>query len=152
MDIVLNPINGRYKQTVLNSTPVDHGYDTMLWTRAILVELLHKHFGICVSEATVGLHLHQLNLSCQTPRYRAVEQDPVQVERFLKVTFPQIQRLAQKMGADIGFEDEAGVKIMTRSGRTEGRWDSHRRWWSATTEAVLTCYRSSRRTGTYVTR
>jgi hypothetical protein len=33
--------------------------------------------------------------------------------------FPRIQRLAAKLGADIGFEDEAGVGVMTRSGR---RW------------------------------
>jgi len=52
---------------VLNSTPIDHGYDTLLWTRSILAELLNKHFGIGVSEATVGLHLHQLDLSCQNP-------------------------------------------------------------------------------------
>ena len=108
------------KQTVLNSTPVDHGYDTVLWTRSILAELLKKHFGIWVSESTVGLHLHQLDLSCQTPCYHALEQDRAKVVTFLEVKFPKIQRLAEKMGADIAFEDEAGVGIMTRSGRTWG--------------------------------
>lgn len=108
------------QQTVLNSTPVDHGYDTVLWTRAILAELLNKHFGIGVSEATVGLHLHQLKLSCQVPGYRALEQEPAKVTEFLEVKFPKIQRLAEKIGADIAFEGEAGVKIMTRSGRPWG--------------------------------
>ena len=108
------------KQTVLNSTPVEQGYDTVLWTRAILAELLHKHFGICVSESTVGLHLHQVDLSCQTPCYRAAEQDRAKVEQFLEVKFPKIQRLAEKLGADIACEDEAGVGIRTRSGRPWG--------------------------------
>lgn len=108
------------EQTVLNSTPVKHGYDTVLWTRAILAELLNKYFGICVSESTVGLHLHALDLSCQTPGYRAAEQDQAKVATFLEVKFPKIQRLAAKLGADIGFEDEAGVRIQTRSGRTWG--------------------------------
>ena len=99
--LVITPIMDWWlKQTVLNSTPVDHGYDTVLWTRSILAELLKKHFGICVSEATVGLHLRQLKLSCQTPCYRAVEQDQVKVAAFLNVKFPKIQRLAAKMGAD----------------------------------------------------
>lgn len=44
------------KHTVLNSTPVDHGYDTVLWTRAILVELLNQPLGIEVLETTVGVH------------------------------------------------------------------------------------------------
>jgi transposase len=42
------------------------------------------------------------------------------VERFLNDQFPRLQRLAAKLGADIGFEDEAGVGIMTRAGRTWG--------------------------------
>ena len=108
------------RQIVLNSTPVDHGYDTVLWTRTILADLLKKHFGIAVSDSTVGLHLQRLKLSCQQPCYRALEQDPVKVADFLDVKFPKIQRLAEKMGADIAFEDEAGVGIMTRSGRTWG--------------------------------
>ena len=106
---VITPIMDWWlEQTVLNSTPVDHGYDTVLWTRAILAELLNKSFGICVSESTVGLHLHALDLSCQTPGYRAAAQDRAKVATFLAVTFPKIQRLAAKMGADIAFEDEAG--------------------------------------------
>ena len=118
---VITPLmDGWLKPTVLHSTSVDQGYDTLLWTRAILVELLHQHFGIGVSEATVGLHLHPRDVRCQTPRYRAVKQELVPVERFLQVTCPPIQRLAQKLGADIGFEDAAGVKSMTRSGRPWG--------------------------------
>ena len=108
------------EQTGLNSTPAKPGYDTVLWTRAILAALLKKHFGICVSESTVGLHLHQLDLSCQTPGYRAAEQEQAKVVAFLEVKFPKIQRLAERMAAEIGFEDEAGVGIRTRSGRTWG--------------------------------
>ena len=118
---VITPIMDWWlEQTVLNSTPIDHGYDTVLWTRAILAELLKKHFGIWVSESTVGLHLHHLDLSCQTPGYRALEQERAKVAAFLAAKFPKIQRLAEKLGADIGFEDEAGVGIRTRSGRTWG--------------------------------
>ena len=108
------------RETVLHSTPVDHGYDTVLWTRALLVNLLKKHYGIWVAESTVGLHLHRMKLSCQTPCYRARERNPERVAYFLEVKFPIIQQLAEKIGADIAFEDEAGVGIMSRSGRTWG--------------------------------
>jgi transposase len=108
------------QDTILNSTPVDHGYDTELWTLQILVELLRQRFGVWVSDSTVALHLHRLDLSCQRPCYRAAEQDPEAVAHFLLYKFPKIQRLAEKMGADIGFEDEAGIGIMTRAGRTWG--------------------------------
>lgn len=39
---------------------------------------------------------------------------------FLEDTFPRIQRLAAKMGADIGFQDESGVHLSAHSGRTWG--------------------------------
>jgi transposase len=108
------------KQTVLTHTPVDFGYDTTLWTRDMLAELLKKEFGEAVSGSTVSLHLRKLGLSYQQPTYQDRDRDPGEVERFLNDKFPRTQRLADKLGADIGFEDEAGVGIMTRSGRTWG--------------------------------
>ena len=118
---VLTPAMDRWLQdTILNSTPVDHGYETELWTLQILVELLQRQFGVWVADSTVALRLHRLDLSCQRPCYRAAEQDPEAVAEFLLYKFPKIQRLAEKIGADIGFEDEAGVGVMTRAGRTWG--------------------------------
>ena len=120
-DPVITPAMDRWlKATILNSTPVAHGYDTELWTLQILVELLQQRFGVWVADSTVALHLHRLNLSCQHPCYRAAEQDPEAVAHFLLYKFPKIEKLAEKIGADIGFEDEAGVGIMTRAGRTWG--------------------------------
>ena len=120
-DPVITPAMDRWlKATILNSTPVAHGYDTELWTLQILVELLQQRFGVWVADSTVALHLHRLNLSCQHPCYRAAAQDPEAVAHFLLYKFPKIEKLAEKIGADIGFEDEAGVGIMTRAGRTWG--------------------------------
>lgn len=118
---VLTPEMDRWlKDTILTSTPVDHGYDTELWTLEILVELLRQRFGVWVADSTVALHLHRLGLSCQRPCYRATEQDPEAVAHFLLYTFPKIQKLAENIGAEIGFEDEAGVGVMTHAGRTWG--------------------------------
>jgi transposase len=108
------------KHTVLTSLPVEHGYDTVLWNRDLLADLIQKKFAVTVSGPTVSLHLKALGLSYQQPCYREVARDEQEVEFFLKHKFPRIQRLAQKMGADMGFEDEAGVGVMTRLGRTWG--------------------------------
>ncbi|HJW28085.1 MAG TPA: IS630 family transposase [Saprospiraceae bacterium] len=108
------------KHTVLTSLPVDHGYDTVLWNRDLLADLIQKKFEVTVSGPTVSLPLKALGLSYQQPCYRDGARDEREVEFFLNHKFPMIQRLAKKMGADIGFEDEAGVGVMTRSGRTWG--------------------------------
>jgi transposase len=109
------------KKTVLELTPEDFGYDTPLWTCDILAQLLTAHFGVTVIGATVNQHLKKMNLSYQKPQYRPSEQNPDKVEHFLSDTFPRIQRLANKMGAEIGFEDEAGVDLRDHSGRTWGK-------------------------------
>jgi transposase len=108
------------KQAVLQQTPVGFGYDTPLWTCAIVADLLKQQFGVTVSESAVRLHLKRLGLTWQKPEYQDAERDEREIEYFLNVKFPKIQRLADKMGADIGFQDEAGVGVMTRSGRTWG--------------------------------
>jgi len=108
------------RETVLHHTPADFGYDTVLWTRDILATLLNRRFGIHVGGTAVENHLHEMGLSYQKPWFRPGEQNPKKVERFLNQTFPQIQKLAEKMGADIAFEDESGVGLQTHSGKTWG--------------------------------
>ena len=109
------------REIVLETTPDAHGYDTRLWTRDILAELLFREFGVRVSGRTISRHLRKMKLSYQKPQYRAVEQDPEEVRYFLDEKFPRIQRLANKINAEIAFEDETGVGISTRHGRTWGK-------------------------------
>lgn len=122
---VITPlIESWLKWTILHSTPADHGYDTELWTLKILVALLEATFEIQVGESTVAKHLHGLRLSCQVPNYRARDAEAREVEQYLTVTWPMIQGLAKKRGATIAFEDETGIGVMTRSGRTWGEVNS----------------------------
>lgn len=113
-------MEGWLKEIVLTSTPQAHGYGTVLWTRDLLSELLAKRFGVVVSGVTVSLHLKKLDLTYQKPGYRDRHRDEHESERFLTHTFPRLQRLAKKLGADIGFADEAGVARATHAGRTWG--------------------------------
>lgn len=108
------------KHTILNSTPMDFGYDTFLWTLKLLADVLKQEFGITVYESTIWNHLQKLGLSCQAPTYRAYGFDPDEADAFLEHKWPMIQKLAKKLGADVAFEDEAGMGVMTRSGRTWG--------------------------------
>lgn len=118
--IVTGEMDEWLKQRVLEQAPVDFGYDTNLWTCGILAGLLKKEFGVTVSDSAVRLHLKSLGLTPQKPEYQDAERDEREVEYFLDVKFPMIQRLAAKLGADIGFQDESGVGVMTRHGKTWG--------------------------------
>ena len=68
------------KEVVLNSTPMAYGYDTVLWTRDILAQLVKEHFQVEVSGNTVSMHLKKMGLTYQKPHYQALEQDPQEVE------------------------------------------------------------------------
>jgi len=106
---------------VLEKTPLDYGYDSVLWTKCILRELMGKVFNLDVSASSIGLHLRELGLSYQKPEYNAAEQDSEEVKHFLDVKLPIIHKVANKLGASILFEDESGVGIRTRYGRTWGK-------------------------------
>ena len=118
--VITSAMDRWLKHTVLTALPVEHGYDTVLWNRDLLADLIQKKFEVTVSGPTVSLHLKALGLSYQQPCYRERARQEQEVEFFLKQKFPRIQRLAQHIGADLGFEDEAGIGVMTRSGRTWG--------------------------------
>ncbi len=118
--LITSEIDEWLKQTVLALTPVEFGYDTNLWTSVILSNLLTQNFGVTVSDCAVRLHLKALGLTCQKPEYQDVQRDESEIDKFLNNKFPRICKVAKKMMADIAFEDEAGVGIMTRHGRTWG--------------------------------
>lgn len=108
------------KSIVLSENPTSFGYDTVLWNCQVLAEIIEKTFGVKVIPSTVNTHLIQMGLSYQEPCYRARERNPAEIEYFLNEKFPRIQRLALKLGADIAYEDEVGVDMSERSGRTWG--------------------------------
>ena len=108
------------KDAVLHHGPEDFGYDRALWTRDILAEIINEEFGLDVAGSAVGKHLKKIGLSYQKPWFRSKEQDAEKVTRFLTDTYPRIQRLAKRISADIGFEDEAGIGLQTHTGKTWG--------------------------------
>ena len=118
--VVTETLDHWLKHTVLERTPEDFGYETPLWTCALLAEVLGDRFGVEVGGAAINQHLHRLGLSCQQPTYRPREQDTAAVEHFVNDTFPKIQRFASKMDAEIGFADEAAVDLRDHAGTTWG--------------------------------
>jgi len=108
------------KRIVFESTPENFGYDTTLWTCELLAQLLSEKYGVHVIAETINQHLRKLGLSHQKPEYVPREQDPAAVEQFVNKKFPKIQSFANKINADIGFEDEAAVDLRDHSGKTWG--------------------------------
>lgn len=118
--IITEEMDACLKRIVLEATPEDYGYDAILWTCDLLAHCLSDHFGVTVKGSTINHHLHQLGLTNQKPNYIPSEQNLREVDDFVNKKFPKIQRFANTLSADIGFEDEAGIDLREHSGKTWG--------------------------------
>ena len=108
-------------KTVVDKTPLQLNFPFALWTAAMVQTLILNRFGVKLSRSSVSRLLHQMGLSAQRPLWRAYQQDPKKVKRWLTEEFPKIQRRAKREGAQIFFADEAGVRSDYHSGTTWGK-------------------------------
>lgn len=107
-------------RTVVGHSPLPYRFEFALWTREMVQVLLREEFQLSLSLSSVGRLLRQLGLSCQRPLFRAYQQNPAQVQEWLRTEYPAIRALAQETGAEIYFGDEAGVRSDYHSGTTWG--------------------------------
>lgn len=106
------------QKTICKSVPSEVGVDSYaLWTREAIVALVKKRYRISLPTRTMGHYLKRWGFTPQRPLKRAYERDPEAIERWKRVEFPRIVRLAKQQRAEIHFEDETGVSSEDMRGR-----------------------------------
>lgn len=104
--------------TVTMKNPLQMKFTFALWTARMVGKALFDQFGIKLSKASVCRLLAQLGLSPQRPVWRAYQQQPEAVKRWLDEEYPRIKELARQLKAVIFFGDEAGVRSDRHAGTT----------------------------------
>ena len=107
--------------SILDRCPDQLKLPFYLWTREAVGLLIKKRFGIELSVWTVGRYLAGWGLTCQKPVRRAFEQNIEQVRRWLEEQYPSIRAHAKRVGAEIYWVDEMGVRSDHAVGRSFGR-------------------------------
>ena len=102
--------------TVTVKNPLQLKFTFALWTAKMVGQVIFQQFGIKLSKASVCRLLSQLGLTPQRPVWRAYQQKPEQVQKWLEEEYPRIQALARRHKALIFFGDEAGVRSGARFG------------------------------------
>jgi transposase len=105
-------------KTITQKKPQQLQFPFALWTCDMIGELIGRRFSVKLSRTSVNRLLKQLGLSARRPLWRACEQNPEAVERWLRQEYPRIAGEARKHGARIYFGDEAGVRSDYHSGAT----------------------------------
>lgn len=104
--------------TVATKDPRQMKFPFALWTSHMIAELIWRQFNLRLSKASICRLLNQLGLSHQKPLWRAFQQNPEHVEKWIKEDYPMIRALAREQKADIFFGDESGVRSDFHSGKT----------------------------------
>lgn len=97
-------------KTVTMKNPLQLKFTFALWTAKMIGQIIYKRFKINLSKASVCRLLAQLGLTLQRPVWRAYQQKPEEVQKWLAEEYPAIQRMARRMKAQVFFGDEAGVR------------------------------------------
>lgn len=108
------------RQWINGKDPRQYGFDFGLWTRQIVAALIAQKLGVRLGVTAVGRLLAELDITPQKPLRRAYERDPAAIDRWKTSVFPGLRARAQRVGANIFFLDEAGVRSDQVLGRTWG--------------------------------
>lgn len=114
-------VAARVVRRILGRCPDQLRLPFSLWTREAVQQLLERDFGIAVSVWTVGRYLRNWGLTPQKPVTRAYEQDDAAVRRWLDERYPAIRAEAARLGAEVHWGDEMGLRSDHHAGRSYGR-------------------------------
>lgn len=107
------------KEMILKS-PEDFGYDSGIWTAAMVQDLIFKTFNVEYSTGYISQLLRQLGLSHKKLDAVSHKADKEQQQLFRKETFPEIVRKAFRQKAVILFQDESNFRQWSRIGYSWG--------------------------------
>lgn len=107
----LNPAQaGRIRQLIVDGLPDQLKLPFYLWTRAAVVTLIEREYGVVVSLTTVGRYLNRWGMSPQKPVRRAYERNDAAIARWLRTEYPAIALQAKQEKAVIYRGDEMGLR------------------------------------------
>ena len=110
---------GFVRLLILQLEPEILGFESALWTRAMVAALIERLYGHRLSVEAVGRMMRdRMGLSPQRPVRRASEASAAEARRWVERDYPAIEARAKAVGARIYFADEASVRSDYHSGTT----------------------------------
>jgi transposase len=97
------------QRTICDKRPEQLKMDFALWSRAAVMQLIEREYGITLHVRSVGKYLARWGFTPQKPIKRAYEQSPAAIKEWLDTQYPQIARRAKAEGAEVSLGRRDGV-------------------------------------------
>lgn len=105
------------QRLVIDKMPDQMKLPFALWTREAIRQLIQQRFGIVMPIRTIGEYLKRWGFTVRKPVKRAYEQNPQEVNRWLRESYPVIAAQAKKEKAEIYWGDETGLQTTAHQAR-----------------------------------
>jgi transposase len=106
------------QRTICDKRPEQLKMQFALWSRAAVMELIKREYGVELHVRSVGKYLKRWGFTPQKPIKRAYEQSPVAVKAWLDTQYPEIAKQAKAQGGEIHWGDETALVNTDVRGRS----------------------------------
>lgn len=106
------------QRLICDKRPEQLKMDFALWSRAAVMQLIEREYGVVLHVRSVGKYLARWGFTPQKPIKRAYEQSPLAVQAWLDTQYPQIATRAKAEGAEIHWGDETALVNTDVRGRS----------------------------------
>lgn len=90
--VKLNATQRRRLLWLLLKGPLEHGYNTNVWTTTRIADVIRREFGVSYHRDHVGRLMHSLKWSHQKPEKRAVERNEQAIEHWKQKDWPRVKK------------------------------------------------------------
>lgn len=97
------------QRIICDKRPEQLKMEFALWSRAAVMQLIEREFGLKLSVRGVGNYLARWGFTPQKPIKRAYEKRPETVQAWLDEAYPKIQARAKAEGGEIHWGDETAL-------------------------------------------
>ena len=87
-------------------SPKHHGFNSGLWSRQIVKDLVEERLGVTLCLPSIGSLLTRRGLIPQNPLDSAYQRTPETIEEWERITYPAIVKSARRENGEIFFWDE----------------------------------------------
>lgn len=99
----------RIRSLISEKRPEQLKMEFALWSRAAVMQLIEREWGLTLSVRAVGNYLKRWGFTPQKPIKRAYEQRPEAVKAWLDEQYPVIEKQAKAEGGEIHWGDETAL-------------------------------------------